>query len=69
MITNNTLYCHWRGVHLGHASQVIYLNGNLPVCDLCLIRIQQPNNQILDNIKDLDPDFLKTVDENFWELI
>ena len=26
-------------------------------------------SDILDNIKDLDPDFSKTVDENFWDLI
>ena len=24
---------------------------------------------ILDNIKDLEPEFSKTVDENFWELL
>jgi len=26
-------------------------------------------SNILDNIKDLDPEFSKTVDENFWDLI
>jgi hypothetical protein len=26
-------------------------------------------SNILDNISDLDPDFSKTVDENFWDLI
>lgn len=26
-------------------------------------------SSILDNIKDLDPEFSKTVDENFWDLI
>jgi hypothetical protein len=26
-------------------------------------------NDILDNIKDLEPEFSKTVDENFWDLI
>jgi hypothetical protein len=66
MITNNTLCCHWCKVHLGNASQVKYLNGNLPVCDLCLFRM---NTNILDNIKDLESEFSKTVDENFWELI
>jgi hypothetical protein len=66
MITNNTLCCHWCKVHLETASQVKYLNGNLPVCDLCLFRM---NTNILDNIKDLEPEFSKTVDENFWNLI
>jgi len=35
---NNTLCCHWCGVDLSMASQVTYLNGNLPVCQLCLIK-------------------------------
>lgn len=26
-------------------------------------------SNLLDNIKDLDPDFSKTVDQNFWDLI
>ena len=26
-------------------------------------------SNILDNIKDLEPEFSKTVDENFWDLI
>ena len=40
MLTNSTLCCHWCGVSLGNASQVTYLNGNLPVCGLCLIKAQ-----------------------------
>ena len=32
----NTLCCHWCKIPLGNASQVTYLNGNLPICDLCL---------------------------------
>jgi len=31
--------------------------------------IHKVASDILDNIKDLDPDFSKTVDENFWDLI
>lgn len=31
--------------------------------------IHQFASNILDNIKDLDPEFSKTVDENFWDLI
>jgi hypothetical protein len=38
MLTNSSLCCHWCGVLLGNASRVTYLNGNLPVCDLCLIK-------------------------------
>ena len=38
MYNNNTLCCHWCGVDLSMASQVTYLNGNLPVCQLCLIK-------------------------------
>jgi phage FluMu protein Com len=34
----NTLQCHWCGISLSNASSVTYLNGNLPVCDLCLIK-------------------------------
>lgn len=40
--SNNTLCCHWCGVSLAGASQVTYLNGNLPVCGLCLLKAQQP---------------------------
>jgi len=35
---NNTICCAWCGQDLSHATQVRYLNGNLPVCDLCLFR-------------------------------
>jgi len=31
--------------------------------------IHQFASNILDNIKDLEPEFSKTVDENFWDLI
>ena len=34
---NNTLRCHWCGISLGNASKITYLNGNLPVCDLCVL--------------------------------
>lgn len=34
----STLCCAWCGKHLGNATSVIYLNGNQPVCDLCLGR-------------------------------
>jgi len=31
--------------------------------------IHQFASNLLDNIKDLEPEFSKTVDENFWDLI
>ena len=34
--SHSTLCCHWCKIPLGNASQVTYLNGNLPICDLCL---------------------------------
>ena len=33
---NNTIGCAWCSKDLSHATQVRYLNGSLPVCDLCL---------------------------------
>ena len=33
-----TLCCHWCGISLDGASQVTYLNGNLPICGLCLLK-------------------------------
>ncbi len=36
--TGGTLACHWCGVSLDRAARVTYLNGNLPVCDLCLTK-------------------------------
>lgn len=34
----SAISCHWCGTPLGNASRIIYLNGNLPVCDMCLIK-------------------------------
>jgi hypothetical protein len=36
--SNSTLCCHWCMIPLANASQVTYLNGNLPICDLCLLK-------------------------------
>jgi len=36
--SSSALCCAWCGKSLGNASQVTYLNGNQPVCDLCLSR-------------------------------
>jgi hypothetical protein len=36
--SSSTLCCHWCGIPLGNAAKVTYLNGNLPCCDLCLIK-------------------------------
>jgi hypothetical protein len=33
---SSTLSCHWCGVNLSMATQITYLNGSLPCCDLCL---------------------------------
>jgi len=33
---SNTLCCAWCKKDLSMATQVMYLNGNQPVCDLCL---------------------------------
>jgi hypothetical protein len=33
-----TLRCKWCGKDLSGASSVTYLNGNQPVCDLCLMK-------------------------------
>jgi len=38
MTAGNTLSCHWCGVSLANANQIVFLNGNLPVCGLCLLR-------------------------------
>lgn len=37
-ITNTTLCCHWCGIPLGNATNITCLNGNLPICDLCLMK-------------------------------
>lgn len=36
--SGSTVCCAWCGKHLGGATRVTYLNGNQPVCDLCLGR-------------------------------
>lgn len=36
--TGNTRSCHWCGVDLSSADRVTLMNGNLPVCDLCLLK-------------------------------
>jgi len=44
--SHSTLCCHWCKIPLGNATQVTYLNGNLPICDLCLSKqIQHTNNE------------------------
>lgn len=40
--TSNTMRCAWCGVDLSLASNIVYLNGNKPCCDLCLIRGKKP---------------------------
>jgi len=39
---SSTLCCHWCKIPLGNALQVTYLNGNLPICDLCLAKQVTP---------------------------
>ena len=39
--SNTTLCCHWCGVSLAGASKIIFLNGNLPCCDLCLKKAEK----------------------------
>ena len=40
--SGSTLCCHWCKVPLGNATKVNYLNGNMPVCDLCVMRVHGP---------------------------
>lgn len=35
---NGRKKCHWCGVDLSFATRVSTYNGNLPVCDLCILR-------------------------------
>ncbi len=44
--SNSTLCCHWCKTPLGNALKITYLNGNLPVCDLCLLKYS--NNKKID---------------------
>ena len=41
-MNTSKLCCHWCKIPLGNATQVTYLNGNLPICDLCLSRQVTP---------------------------
>lgn len=36
--TTGSIFCAWCGKDLSAASAVTYLNGNQPVCDLCLLK-------------------------------
>ena len=42
----STLCCAWCGKYLGNATRVTYLNGNQPVCDLCLNKAQPSSNKL-----------------------
>jgi len=44
----STLCCHWCKIPLGNATKVTFLNGNLPVCDLCLIGAQGDSAMLKD---------------------
>ena len=70
-ISNSTLCCHWCGTPLGSAAKVTYLNGNLPVCDLCLITAKDKSEwaDLYSNQKPTPPEFTETVDKHFWEII
>lgn len=37
-VSGSSLCCAWCGQPLGNASNVTILNGNQPICDLCIIR-------------------------------
>jgi len=37
-MSDSSLECQWCGKHLGNATNVTHLNGNQPICDLCLLR-------------------------------
>jgi hypothetical protein len=44
-------YCHWCGVSLKEASEITYINGNLPVCDLCLMKDNKEKETVPISIK------------------
>lgn len=41
--SSSTIYCHWCHIDLSRASTITTLNGNLPVCDLCLMKANGQN--------------------------
>lgn len=45
--SNQTLCCHWCGISLANATQVVYLNGNLPICGLCLLKASSQKGKII----------------------
>lgn len=45
VVSDTTLSCAWCGKHLGNATKVTYLNGNQPVCDLCLMKTENDISQ------------------------
>lgn len=59
--SHSTLCCHWCKIPLGNASQVTYLNGNLPICDLCLGTAQA---QILSAFAEKDKKIYELESEN-----
>ena len=44
--TNGTLCCAWCGHDLNGATNITYLNGNQPICDLCLLRAKSGETPI-----------------------
>jgi len=50
-----TTCCHWCGVPLGNASKVTYLNGNLAVCDLCLIKAGKEGENLWQIVQPIHP--------------
>jgi hypothetical protein len=55
MWTSSSICCHWCRAPLGNASRVVYLNGNLPVCDLCLIKAQNDADRLVYVIEEKGP--------------
>jgi len=60
-MNTSKLCCHWCKIPLGNATQVTYLNGNLPICDLCLGTAQA---QILSAFAEKDKKIAELESEN-----
>ena len=55
MNTNKSnIKCRWCGVDLAGAMKVVYLNGNFPVCDLCLIKARNKTKDDYSKVSFID---------------
>jgi len=55
--SDSALGCEWCGKPLGNALSVVYLNGNQPICDRCLMQGYPPKIPLVTELTGLESEY------------